>query len=114
MWIRSSALAIALALAASCGSQASPGSDHRARALAAGVPARARALRLEPGHYTFRLGRDVHVGERILCRTRDGVPAGGGGVEPRGRGVGSSTGFEAITSASGRVRVVCPANPGNA
>jgi len=74
----------------------------------------AGSLRLKPGRYTFRLGRDTHVGERILCVTRSGRPAGGGGIERRGHGVGLSTGFEATTFTNGVVRVVCPAHPGNA
>jgi len=114
MWIRSSSLLIVLALAAGCGSQASPRSGPPSPASDPASLPRARALHLKPGHYTFHLGRDVRVGERIVCITRNGSPAGGGGVEPRGHGVGSSTGFEAITFANGRVRVACPANPGNA
>jgi hypothetical protein len=113
MWIRSSSLVVTLALAAGCGSQASPRSGPPSPASDPAAP-RARALHLKPGHYTFHVGRDVQVGERILCFTRNGDPAGGGGVEPRGHGVGSSTGFEAMTFPSGRVRVTCPENPGNA
>jgi hypothetical protein len=107
MWARSTSLVIAAALAAGCGSQASAGSDP-SPAVKAGV------LHLKPGRYTFHVGSDVRVGELIVCTTRSGAPAGGGGVEPRGHGVWSSTGFEAITSADGRVRVACPAHPGNA
>jgi hypothetical protein len=102
----------AAALAAGCGAthqhSMAPASDP------AGSPTAARVLHLKPGHYTFRLGRDAHVGERIRCVTRGGGPAGGGSIEPRGHGVGSSTGFEATTFRNGVVRVVCPANPGNA
>jgi hypothetical protein len=114
MWLRCSAFAIALALAAGCGGGSSPGSGPRSPAYdPAGSPG-ASMLRLRPGHYTFHVGRDVRVGQRIRCFTDGGRPAGGGSVEPRGHGVGSSTGFEAITSANGRVRVACPAHPGNA
>jgi hypothetical protein len=56
----------------------------------------------------------VNVGERVSCVTRSGRGAGGGYVEGRGHGVGSSTGFELLVFTSGRVVVVCPANPGNA
>lgn len=80
----------------------------------AGSPAVVRTLHLKPGHYTFHVGRDVRVGQRILCVTQNGRLAGGGGVQPRGHGVGSSTGFEATTTRNGRVQVVCPAHPGNA
>jgi len=80
----------------------------------AGSPAGVRPLHLKPGGYTFHLGSDVRVGQRILCVTHSGRLAGGGGVQPRGQGVGSSTGFEATTFTNGRVQVVCPAHPGNA
>jgi len=52
--------------------------------------------------------------EQIRWVTRSGRLAGGGCVEPRGRGVGQSTGFEAMAFMDGRVRVSCPAHPGNA
>ncbi len=107
MWTRSTSLVIAAALAAGCGSHTSDRSDPP-------PPVRAGVLHLEPGRYTFHLARDVHVGERIRCVTRSGAPAGGGGVMPRGHGVASSTGFDAVTSPDGRVRVTCPAHPGNA
>jgi hypothetical protein len=116
MWLRSSTFVIALALAAGCGSgsAAPPGSSPRSPAYdPAGSPG-ASVLRLRPGHYTFHVGRDVRVGQRIRCFTDGGRPAGGGSVEPRGHGVGASTGFEAVTSANGRVRVACPVSPGNA
>ena len=74
----------------------------------------AGVLHLKPGHYTFHLGSDVRVGEPIRCFTRRGEQAGGGAVQPRGHGVGSSTGFEAMTSPNGRLRITCPANPGSA
>lgn len=99
-------------LAAGCGA-----AQHHSMAPAsdpAGAPAPARALHLKPGRYTFRVGRDVRVGQRILCVTQTGRLAGGGSVEPRGHGVGSSTGFAATTTRNGRVQVVCPAHPGNA
>ena len=104
-------LITAATLAAGCGAahhSMAPASDP------AGSPAVARVLHLKPGHYTFRLGRDAQVGERIRCVTEGGGPAGGGSIESRGHGVGLSTGFEATTFRSGVVRVVCPANPGNA
>jgi hypothetical protein len=109
MWIRFSSLAIALCIGAGCGGQASPRSGPPAP-----VSDPAGVLHLKPGRYTFHLGRDVRVGEAIRCFTKRGRPAGGGAIEPRGHGVGSSTGFEAMTSANGRVRVTCPADPGNA
>jgi hypothetical protein len=114
MLLRSSAFAIALVFAAGCGSAASHRSGTPSPAYDPAGSPHARVLRLRPGHYTFHVGRDVRVGQRIRCFTDAGRPAGGGSVEPRGRGVGSSTGFEAITFADGRVRVACPANPGNA
>ena len=105
-------LVTAAVVAAGCGAarhhSMAPASDP------AGSPAVVRPLHLNPGRYTFHLGCDVRVGQRILCVTRSGRLAGGGGVEPRGHGVGSSTGFEATTFRNGRVRVVCPAHPGNA
>jgi hypothetical protein len=114
MWIRLSSFAVAVAAAAGCGGQASPGSGPPSPAYdPAGRPGTA-ALRLRPGHYTFHVGRDVRVGQAIRCFTDGGRPAGGGSVEPRGHGVGSSTGFEAMTFSNGRVRVTCPAHPGNA
>jgi hypothetical protein len=109
MWIRLASLTIALAAAAGCGAQASPHSGPPAP-----VSDPAGILHLKAGHYTFHVGRDVRVGEPIRCFTRNGRPAGGGAVEPRGHGVGSSTGFEATTSSNGRVRVTCPAHLGNA
>jgi hypothetical protein len=105
-------LITAAALAAGCGAghhhSTAPASDPAGSLVLLG------AVQLKPGHYTFHLGRDAHVGESIRCVTRDGSPAGGGDVQPRGHGVGLSTGFEASTFRNGRVRVVCPANPGNA
>ena len=98
-------LLAAAVLAAGCGAglhSIAPASDP------------ARSLRLKPGRYTFRLGHDAHVGERIRCVTRSGRPTGGAGIEPRGHGVGLSTGFEETTFRNGVVRVVCPAHPGNA
>lgn len=73
-----------------------------------------KALHLKPGHYRFHLGGRVNVGDKILCVTRDGGPAGGGGVPEAGEGVSSSTGFSVFVFPSGRVKITCPANPGNA
>jgi len=74
-------------------------------------------VRLQPGHYTFWLGgtgpHHLRTGDRIICHTADGSPAGGGIVPANGHGVGSSTGFE-VTVEQGKVKVTCPANPGNA
>ena len=109
MVIRLSSLLVALAVAAGCGAQAAPHSGLRAP-----VSDPAGILHLKPGRYTFHLGSDVRVGEPIHCLTRSGKQAGGGAVQSRGHGVGSSTGFVATTLADGRVRVTCPANPGNA
>lgn len=102
----------AATLAAGCGA-----AHHHSMAPAsdpAGSPAVARPLHLKPGRYTFQVGRDIRVGQRILCVTQRGRLAGGGSIEARGQGVGSSTGFVATTSRNGRVQVVCPAHPGNA
>lgn len=71
-------------------------------------------IRLKPGHYTFHLGGRVHVGDKIVCVTRNGRPAGGGFVPKPGNGVASSTGFSLVVSASGKVKITCPAHPGNA
>jgi hypothetical protein len=104
-------LVAAAVLAAGCGAvhhSMAPASDP------ARSPPVARVLHLKPGRYTFHLGRDVSVGDRIRCVTWTGGLAGGGSIEPRGRGVGSSTGFEAMTFRNGRVQVACPAHPGNA
>lgn len=69
-------------------------------------------MRLKPGHYTFQLGKQVVVGDKITCMTRDGDPAGGGYVEKPGHGVGSSTEFTLNVSSDGRVTITCPAHPG--
>jgi hypothetical protein len=73
-----------------------------------------KTIRLTPGRYTFHLGGRVKVGDKVLCRTRNGAPAGGGFVPKPGNGVASSTGFSLVVSASGKVKITCPANPGNA
>jgi hypothetical protein len=109
MWLRCSSLAIVLFIAAGCGGQASPASGPPGP-----VSDPAGALHLKPGGYNFDLSRDVRVGESIRCFTKSGKPAGGGAIERRGHGVGSSTGFEETTSSNGRVRITCPAHPGNA
>jgi hypothetical protein len=112
MRIGSLLLIAAATLAAGCGAarhhSMAPASDP------AGSPAGVRALHLKPGRYTFHVGRDVRVGQRILCVTQSGRLAGGGSVQPRGHGVGQSTGFVATTFRNGRVQVACPAHPGNA
>jgi hypothetical protein len=109
MWIRLCSFVFALCFAAGCGGQAPPSSSPPAP-----VSDPAGALHLKPGRYTFDLGRDVRVGESIRCFTKSGTPAGGGAIAPRGHGVGSSTGFEEMTFANGRVRITCAAHPGNA
>jgi hypothetical protein len=73
-----------------------------------------KTIRLKPGHYTFHLGGRVKVGDRVLCVTRKGRPAGGGFVPKPGNGVGSSTGFSLVVSESGKVKITCPAHSGNA
>ena len=73
-----------------------------------------KTIRLKPGHYTFHLGGRVHVGDKIVCVTRNGRPAGGGFVPKPGNGVASSTGFSLVVFASGKVKITCPAHPGNA
>jgi hypothetical protein len=101
-------VAVGSTLATACGYLSSGGTVATRT-----VPA-ARTLRLLPGHYTYPLGHGVHVGQRIRCVTRTGAPAGGGYVPKRGRGVGSSTGFSVFTFPSGKVKITCPAHPGNA
>ena len=73
-----------------------------------------KTIRLKPGHYRFHLGGRVKVGDKVVCVTRNGGPAGGGFVPKRGHGVGSSTGFSLVVSESGKVKIICPAHPGNA
>ena len=97
---------VVAALASSCGGSTthdpSPSSDPRGPIT----------LRLKPGHHRFQLGKQVVVGDRILCMTRDGSPAGGGYVAKPGHGVASSTGFTLNVSPGGRVTVTGPAHPG--
>ena len=101
-------LTIAAVVGMACWVSASDGS-------AVGHTSMARkTIRLTPGHYTFHLGGRVKVGDRVLCRTYNGAPAGGGFVPKPGNGVASSTGFSLVVSASGKVKITCPANPGNA
>ena len=73
-----------------------------------------KTIRLKPGHYVFHLGGRVRVGDKIVCVTRGGAPAGGGFVPKPGHGIGSSTGFTLFVSESGKVTITCPAHPGNA
>lgn len=73
-----------------------------------------KTIRLMPGHYTFHLGGRVSVGDKVVCVTRSGRPAGGGFVPKPGNGVGSSTGFGLVVFPSGKVKITCPAHPGNA
>jgi hypothetical protein len=73
-----------------------------------------KTIRLKPGHYVFHLGGRVKIGDKIVCLTRGGAPAGGGFVPKPGHGIGSSTGFTLFVSESGKVRIACPAHPGNA
>ena len=101
------ALLVVVAVATGCGS-AGPGDPSPPPSVRV-----AKTLHLKPGHYTFHLGGRVEVGDKILCVTRDGGPAGGGFVEEPGHGVGSSTGFQLTVSPGGTVRITCPANPGN-
>ncbi|HXD69623.1 MAG TPA: hypothetical protein VN615_07160 [Gaiellales bacterium] len=105
-------LVTAATLAAGCGA-----AGHHSMAPAsdpAGSPQVVGVRHLKPGHHTFHVGRDIRVGQRILCVTQSGRLAGGGSIQPRGHGVGQSTGVVATTSRNGRVQVACPANPGNA
>jgi hypothetical protein len=94
-------------LATACGTSgaidSAPGANHT----------RAKTMRLQPGHYTFRLGGRVRVGDKIMCVTKRGLPRGGGFVEKPGYGVGSSTGFKLVVSTSGTVKITCPRHPGN-
>jgi hypothetical protein len=87
--------------AAGCGQSQGPAPATHTRQI----------VRLTPGHYTFRLGGRVNVGDEIRCVTRDGSPAGGGAVPTSGHGVGSSTGFSLSVSA-GEVTITCPARVG--
>lgn len=101
-------LFVAVTVATGCGS-GGPGDSPPPSSVRV-----AKTLHLKPGHYTFHIGGRVEVGDKIICVTRDGGPAGGGYVEEPGHGVGSSTGFVLLVSPAGRVRITCPANPGNA
>ena len=112
MRISSLVLVTAATLAAGCGA-----AQHHSRAPAsdpAGSPRVVGVRHLRPGHHIFHVGRDIRVGQRIVCVTQSGRLAGGGSIQPRGHGVGESTGFVATTSRNGRVQVVCPAHSGNA
>jgi hypothetical protein len=73
-----------------------------------------KTIRFKPGHYMLHLGGRVRVGDKIVCVTRNGGPAGGVVVPKPGNGVSSSTGFSLFVSASDRVKITCPAHPGNA
>ena len=101
-------LVIVAAVATACWASVSDGS------VVAHTNAAMKTIRLKPGHYVFHLGGRVKVGDKILCVTRDGDPAGGGFVPKRGHGVSSSTGFSLFVFASGKVTITCPADPGNA
>jgi hypothetical protein len=92
---------------AACG-QAASSPPPSSKAAAQRGP---RTLHLKPGTYTYHLGRQVRVGDRIRCISASGGPAGGGGVGRRGQGTGSSTGFNVQTAMDGTVKVVCPAHP---
>lgn len=68
----------------------------------------AATVRLHPGHYAFRLGGKVAVGDKIVC-----LGAGSTSVTARvskpGHGVGSAAfDFDVSTLRSGRVIVHCP------
>jgi hypothetical protein len=107
--VRRLLLLVAVSTAAvGCGSSTSGGQGPT------GSDRSPHTVRLEPGHYTFRLGGRVVSGDELSCVTRAGAPAGGGVVPARGHGVGSSTGFSVDVLKDGRVEVTCPANPGNA
>ena len=84
------------------------------RSTGGGRNAAIKTMRLKPGHYTFHLGGRAKVGDRIVCVTRAGTPAGGRFVPNAGHGVGSSTGFSVFVASSGKVTITCPAHPGNA
>jgi hypothetical protein len=71
-----------------------------------------RTIRLQPGHYTFQLGRHVQIGDKVVCVTPTHAPAGGGFVEKPGHSVAASTGFILVVSSAGRVKITCPAHPG--
>jgi hypothetical protein len=73
-----------------------------------------RTIKVRPGNYQFQLGDQVNVGDQIECLTTHGESAGGGIVPNLGHGVASSDGFSIYVFSSGRVRVTCPAHPGNA
>jgi hypothetical protein len=99
-----------VAATAACGQASSaPSTPGAVKSMAHRGP---RTLHLKPGHYTFHLGDRVRVGDSIRCVTAGGRPAGGGAIDKRGFGTGSSTGFSVGTAKDGTVRVVCPAHPG--
>ncbi len=99
-----------VAVTAACGQASSaPSTPAAVKSTAHRGP---RTLHLKPGHYTFHLGDQVRVGDSIKCVTDGGRPAGGGGIDKRGYGTGSSTGFSVETGMDGTVKVVCPAHPG--
>ena len=102
------ALSIVAVIGTACWVSASEGSavPHTAQAE--------KTIRLKPGHYVFHLGGRVRVGDKIVCVTRTGAPGGGGFVPKAGHGVGSSTGFSLVVLESGKVKIACPAHPGNA
>ena len=68
-------LSIVAVIGTACWVSASEG------AAAPHTEAAKKTIRLKPGHYTLHLGGRVEVGDKILCVTRDGGPAGGGFVE---------------------------------
>jgi hypothetical protein len=100
-------LAAVVGLSTGCGSAAGHGSAPTH------APRSPKTIRLTPGHYTFRLGGRVAVGDSIICVTSTGANAGGSGVPRPGHGIGSSTGYVINVSPSGVVKITCPAHPGN-
>src|SRR5436305_4960531 len=99
---RSVAIGVAMAaILAGCGGAAthdlSPSSDPRGPIT----------VRLRPGHYTFHLGKQVVVGDKIACVTRRGDPAGGGYVAKPDHGLTSSTGFTLTVFKDGGVMITC-------
>ena len=86
---------LAAAAAAACGSSAVP-----------------KTVVLAPGHYHYRLGHELNVGDSVKCHTASGRNAGGGTVPKAGNGVSSSTGFELSVGSDSTIAITCPAHVG--
>ena len=86
------------------------------------TPRTRKTIKLHPGHYSFLIGAGngdsaaprLLTGDRIICLTDSGAPAGGASVPERGHSVGSSSGVRVEVTMPGRVKVTCPAHPASA